>query len=507
MQEKKKYRFLLIVFAALLFVTFLWYPNNSWTTLMGDDLIAVTGFKSLGFWGMMTHPADIEMGKIRPIQKIILYIVYLCGGTEYKTHYVIARLFVFLLSLITYFVMRKMNIRPVFSLLASTLIIICPFSAYGAWQYIGITESFSCVCCLFIAYNTYLLLFQNDARKDFFISVKTAIWFALLIFNAERFMYIIIVPFIVVLIKKNTKMAVRIAEATCLISPVLLRSIILIALGSNPLGTGRSDIRTMLSTIIAYAVKGLINMLGFSLGDPWHGGFLYMQLPAWTIVVAAIRVFVFVGVLFLSLHKVIHNKNERLVYLDIVIWYLFSLTSLFSYALVASTHGEDRFLWVSYLFYLIALSKYLMIEIRESSERDRKLSKLMVVIPFSALLIGTIFTHVFYHGAKKLVHFRYSQELSQTAYDSITSVENYSSAKNYVFVSKNDYGWVFYGNSFIQYYIDASAEAYYCNSIEELRNSYDLYGKETIVVIYQEAEHPGPYAAEAFWIDDFLNIS
>ena len=93
MQEKKKYRFLVIVFATLLFVTFLWYPNNSWTTLMGDDLIAVTGFKSLGFWGMMTHPADIKMGKIRPIQKIILYIVYLCGGTDYKTHYVIARLF------------------------------------------------------------------------------------------------------------------------------------------------------------------------------------------------------------------------------------------------------------------------------------------------------------------------------------------------------------------------------------------------------------------------------
>ena len=70
------------------------------------------------------------------------------------------------------------------------------------------------------------------------------------------------------------------------------------------------------------------------------------------------------------------------------------------------------------------------------------------------------------------------------------------------FVNPNDYSWVFYGNSFVQFYISENANAYYYNSTDELDADRALLGTNTIVV-YPDSEHAVPYGAKAYWINDF----
>ncbi len=92
--------------------------------------------------------------------------------------------------------------------------------------------------------------------------------------------------------------------------------------------------------------------------------------------------------------------------------------------------------------------------------------------------------------------------MAQTAIESIRNLDNSQNVQNVAFVNRNDYAWVFYGNSFVQFYVNKNANAYFYNSVEELNNDRGILGENTIV-IYPDAEYPVPYGAKAYWINDF----
>ena len=500
-KKKKILQSEIIPIIVFFLVTFIWYHNNKWSVLMGDDLIAVTGFKELGFWGNLFNATDISTGKIRPIQKLILYIVYLIGGVDYKKYYVIARIFVIMAMWIVYRNAKLVGVKKINAIIISVILITCPFSAYGAWQYIGVCESFFLICIVIYAYYTYKYLYCDDIKEKNKYIVISAFWFTILIFSAERFMYLVAVQMLAILLDKKVKWKQKIYQWIIVILPIVIRSVLLHILGSSSLGTGRAGIWELLSTLVPYAIRGFVNMLGFSIGDAWHGGFELVQLSPFVLMISSIRIFIFVGALYDTMKRLF--ITGKIQFKEIVMWYVFSLTSLFSYALVASTHGEDRFLWIPYMFYLIALGRYIEQVVSVDIENIKfKCKKICVVGINLFAVIFIIASNFYYLEAKIHVHFRYSQEMAQTAIESIRNLDNSQNVQNVAFVNRNDYAWVFYGNSFVQFYVNKNANAYFYNSVEELNNDRGILGENTIV-IYPDAEYPVPYGAKAYWINDF----
>ena len=164
--KKKEIEYTLVLILLAIFV-FVWYRNNHWSVLMGDDLIAVNEFDTLGLKNSLLSSADLAMGKFRPIQKIILWFAYLLCGIKYKKYYLLTRIVLVIISFIIYLLIRKMEIGYIKAVIITFFLITCPFSAYGAWQYIGITESFSLLCCIICGFCSYLLLNEKDEKNTY----------------------------------------------------------------------------------------------------------------------------------------------------------------------------------------------------------------------------------------------------------------------------------------------------------------------------------------------------
>ena len=488
MQSKKKKIILeILVFVSLVLIMCIWYPNNNWKVIMGDDLIAVTGFKDRGFIGTLLNPENAQMGKVRPVSTIILYIVYKICNLSYAKYFLINRIVLIIVAYLIYYLSQKMDINKLFAFLIAILVITTPFSSYGVWQMIGICESFSLLCCvLCLYYISRLILCENQKyiKKSIF---WCTIWFALLIFNAERFMYLIAVFLFVVILCNKLNIKEKICGIITLCMPIIVRTIIIGIAGGDSLNTGRGEATSLVGSLISYAIQGLINVFGFSIGQEWHGGYNYYSLPSYILLVGCFIALFSIGILYRSLEVWIKEKcNDSYV---IVVMYMFSLSSLFSYALVASTHGEDRFLWVSYIYLCIAIMRYFSINIQQNR------SKYFV-------LIGVIIVFVlngYYVKNKIHVHYRYSQEMAQTCIDSINKLEGKNEIQNICCVKPSDYSWVFYGGVFFQYYVDENINVYFYDDFESI--DYDKLGDKTVVV-YPDENYAIPYGTTACWISD-----
>lgn len=497
--NKKKTIEFIILLAILTVVGFGWYRNGRWSVLMGDDLIAVYGFKTLGFWGNLFNMTDISMGKIRPVQKTILWIAYVICDTDYKKYILLSKIALVLVAFCIYIMVRKMNIDVMKSAAISTLIITCPFSAYGAWQYIGITESFSLLCCIAYGFFSYKILYEKDKKKCHWYVLINTVLFTVLIFNAERFMYLVAALGIIIIIKKELRWTEKTIYLIYSVSPIVFRSVVLHFLGSVALGTGRSGIGELVRTLVPYAIRGYINMLGFSIGDEWHGGFTFTSISPIILVLSSIRVFIFIGILYSSVKSYIYTWENK--HLEIVMWYLFSLTSLFSYALVGQTHGEDRFLWIPYIFYLIALMRYAELE-----EIDFKCSFKNKTIVNICLMIFTLFvtmSNYYYLENKVHVHFRYSQEMAETAIESVKELKDYENIEQVVCINSNDYQWVFYGESFFHFYLNEKCTVYYYSTYDDFILDRGQFGDNTVIVC-PDPDYPIPYGTQALWLGDYL---
>lgn len=312
--------------------------------------------------------------------------------------------------------------------------------------------------------------------------------FALLIFNAERFMYLVAVFILVILANQKINYKEKAFLSVLYFSPIICRSILLHIAGSSTMETGRGSILTLFSTLGIYALKGFVNMLGFSLGDQWHGGFTLQELPLIILIISSLRVVVFIGIGFIVLINLLKSNYSK-KYFEILIMYLFSLTSLFSYALVGATHGEDRFLWIPYIYYLFALTKYI------SNCEEFKMHVLSI-----ALVALTILISNFYYITNKVhVHFRYSQEMAQTCIENIKNLENYETVQNVCCVKPNDYFWIFGNQLFFNLYVSENTNVFYYDSFDEI--DAQLKTENTIVVFIDE-DYPIPYGTAACWIGD-----
>lgn len=457
---------------------------------MGDDLTAIGSFQENGFWGTLYNPYNISLGKVRPVSIILLYFVYVICGIDYAKYYLIARI---LLAISTYFVFilcRKVEIKTSCAYAISVIIITCPFSAYGVWQVLGILEIFSLLCCVWCLYFQYKIIRCCDKKAITHNVIYCSIIFALLIFNAERFMYLVAVFELVILLNKYLNIKNKFFLGIIYFLPIIVRSVLLHMAGASAVGTGRGSILALFSTLGAYTLKAFVNMLGFSLGDQWHGGFTLYELPLVILIISSLRVFIFIGIAFNVLVNQIKDLNNQNNF-EVFVMYVFSITSLFSYALVGSTHGEDRFLWVPYIYYLLALGKYI------SNCKPEK-----IYIWQTVIVLITILSSNYYYMVNKIhVHFRYSQEMAQTCINSIKNIENRDLVENVCCIYSRDYFWVFGNQYFFKLYVNEKVNTYYYDTFEDVE---DYINKESTLLVFPDADYPIPYGSKACWYSDYI---
>lgn len=454
---------------------------------MGDDLNTIGAFREFGFWESLASPLNLAAGKIRPISTLLLYSSYILCGIDYKWYYFLTRLVLAFVSCVIFRVCKKMGIKSLCAYMVSVFTIICSFSAYGVWQVIGLCETFSLFCCIMTLFFNHLIIYSSVPSQIYKYAIYCTLFFSLLIFNAERFMYLFVIYAIVMIFKSELPMRKRLGIILLYFLPIIIRNFLLRTLGADPLGTGREGVQILILTIIPYAIKGFVNMLGFALGDNWHGGFTLLQIPSSILVISAFRMGLFFGIAYKAFVEWIRHKEKG--NFEVIVLYLFSLTSLFSYALVAATHGEDRFLWVSYVCYCIAFMKYV------SAHADMKIFQVGVVV----LCASIIYLDNYYLVNKVHVHYRYSQEMAQTCIENIQKLNDYEKVDVICCVKPNDYYWVFGNQYFFDLYVNPNIVTYYYNDFDEIDKS--TIGQNAIVV-YPDANYSIPYGTQACWISD-----
>lgn len=486
--NKKELVINILVFCSFIFLVFIFYQNNKWKVLMGDDLFAVNGFKDNGFWGTIINPLNFEGGKIRPVSTVFLYLSYLICDLDFSKYYLVNRVVLVIVVFLVYILVKKFKINSLFAYIISVLLITSPFSSYSVWQMIGICESVSLLLSVLCLYYIIKLLYgETNYDNNKYIGLCTLFYF-LLIFNAERFMYLIII-FISVIVYKKINIKYKIIYSLMLSSPILIRAIILKLANGDGLNTGRGEVGSLMSGIIAYGIRGAINLMGFSLGDQWLGGFDFFSLPSYIMVIGSLLLILSVGMFWGSICKWLKNSDKNSF--EIFVIFCFSFSSLFSYALVGKTHGEDRFLWIPYVFLWIGIMKYITINVKCNWKTN------LVVFGMALLFLISNF---YYVKNKVYTNYRYSQEEAQTCFDNVSSLILEKKVNEICCIRSNDYKYIFYDQKFFEYYIDSDIKIYYYNSFEEIDKSII---SENTIIIYPDTNVVVPYCTVACWAEDY----
>ena len=478
----------IIVFLSIIAFTFIYYPNNSWEVLMGDDLTAVSNYVEEGLWGVLFNPINAQMGKVRPVSTILLYLSYLLCGLDFSKYYLLNRLMLaggaFLIAHISY----RLGVNKIGAFLVSILLISTPFSSYAVWQMIGVCETLSLVLCiafLFLVIKISEGSERQNIRKNVLLCFAV---FTVIIFNAERFMYLIVLFVFAMAINRAIALKEKVIYTIIMSTPIIARTIFINLSGGTSLNTGRGEVDSLIGDMTAYAIRGAVNMYGFSIGDQWHGGFDFFSLPTYILIIASCFLLTSIGIFFWALSNYIKERNKSA--LTILIIFLMSYSSLFSYALVGETHGEDRFLWISYVSVCLGMILYFS----KTIQSKKCLYGVLALNFFLVIMNG------YYVKNKVHVHYRYSQEMAQTCFENVSTLVEEKPVANICCIKPGDYNWVFCGNIFFRYYIDKNVNVYYYNTWDEL--DINLLAGNTIIV-YPDENHPIPYGTEACWIEDF----
>lgn len=486
-----------LVLCGLIAVTFLWYRNNDWTVLTGDDLHLINMFEQNGLWKTMFCQEFIELGKIRPVSMLLTYFSYILCGLSFEKYYILNRIALPLTALVIYLLCKKMGINKWLAGVTAVLIIICPFSGYGVWQVYGICEIASLLLC---AVSIYLLLcyYYSDKQKaTLLLTMANATAFLTIILNAERFMYLLAIYLIVVVMKKQGTLY-KLTHIGIYIAAIIVRTVLLVASGSQILGTGRGGMESLLNTFIPNALRGFVNVCGFALGDEWHGGFSLFNIPSWILLLSAIKMILFFSLCVHTTYMCLKYKDKYELGNAIIL--IFCIFGLFSYALVGTTHGEDRFLWISYASCVMFICRCMTPFFRKETNylMIKKLSSVILIVLFST-------SDAYYLANKEHAHFRYSQVMAETSCENIKKLDDYQSANNVFLIGASDYHYVYDEGNFFKYYLFENPVhvQYFENSTDlanEVKQKSEL-GEKTII-LQPDNSYPIPYGVSANWAEN-----
>lgn len=464
------------IFLILFCLTFLWYGKTEYNVMMGDDLLYLySELEGKSFFEAVFNINQV-MGKYRPVLFAVMYIPSRLFGIHYELYYYSNLVLLTIASSIVFFFLYKYTERRVLSFVPSIMFIISPFSAYNVGQVFGAMESLAIIFMVCVLDQTFNYT-MNKGRKSLVLLV---LFWGMALFTTERMMWMFPCIILVIMFTKS-KVICKLEAISLVVLPLILKGIISNLSNVSMLETGRGSVFELISTVIPLALKGVTNVFGFALGDAWHGGFDLLSLPQGVCEISLLNlvlfiIFMYIGVIsiYLQWHKnVILEKLDSDSECDcvlctkikgLIIVFSFCVTSIASYALVAKTHGEDRFLNQTYLLLLVFI-----VLISAQIPRSYKVTIILVTMCICRML-----TDYIYAKNKDGVHWKYSLKEAQTIYNAVKEKNPHGIDGRNVFVmyATNDFPWIMGDQFFINYYFDQDSQTFYIDTIDDLPIEY-----------------------------------
>lgn len=497
MEEMKRQNIVvnIIVYFAFLLIVFSWFAiEPRYSVMFGDDLLYLySEIEDKSFFDAVFNISQ-NLGKYRPVLFAVLYLPVKLFKTNVQMYQVLNTIGLSFVAFFGYALVEYITKNSIIGFLSAILIIVTPFNAYSVGVVFGMMEI---LCVLQIIAQVYFCVRLFETGESKWI-VGAWISFFLCVFTAERFMALLPCFWGVIFLMRSPSknMWKRIAICLLFTIPIIFRQMLLASIGVNGLETGRGSAFDLIKTLPIYAWKAIVNIAGFALGDAWHGGFQLNQLSFCTVLLASLNVFLFIGLLCYFAHYSIseftpknkgsiYKKIQEMVYSQKVIGYvlilaLFFVMNLIPYALVAKTHGEDRFLFPAYIILVFIVAAIL------NTISKKKLLYGLVALMFLARL-GT---DVDYKIKKEWIHWKYSYRTAQSCYDTILQKHNKEDIQAVYFVYPGtDYHWIFADQMFMQYYLHEDVQTFYVDSLTEV--PIDEQGKEYVYVVPNKSQdHP-----------------
>lgn len=479
----------------ILVFVFLWFGKAKYTVIMGDDIIWLYNLIEKQTFLELIFNFDQLAGKYRPIFFIFIYLPVKIFKLSYNYYFNFNKLVFSITIFSIYCIVSRITNKKYLGIVVCILCITTPFNAYFIGQVYGLME---CLSVIFINIIFYLILIKYQERPKSHYIYYVSFLFFLLIFTAERYMCILPAIYISILISK-TKKYTKIKNCFVVSIPIIIRfALSKIFLGFDMFATGRGNVFELMNNFIAFTYKEIVNILGFAIGDQWHGGFLIQDIPTLVLLINTLFIIVlFINIYFCADHvkNFLSSAKNRTNYMDLISSFLiqykqiiitlaFFVANLVPYALVAKTHGEDRFMFAPYLFLLIFLAltfNYLsFIKIKKS------------LLPIMILcIILKIIPDAYYKSVKLHVNWKYSLEMAQTCYDDIKQKNLDLANKNIYFVNCSpDCVWIFADQDFMKLYFNNSINTYYVDTLNDIpidandENSIFIVPETNIVVPY-----------------------
>lgn len=459
-----------LLLVSFLGIIFLWYGRTEIRVMMGDDLLYLySELDGKSFWEAVLNINQV-LGKYRPILFAVLYWPCRLFGTRYELYYYFNIVLFSLCCVTIYYFARFISKNIISAFVVSCLFITSPFSAYYIGQVFGTMEILAIIFEIVTIYGC-IMLFRT--RQMNYVAI-ICIGFFLSMFDTERMMYLypcIVLVILMTLIEWKKKIVSLLVALLPLIFKFMISNLNKVSM----LETGRGSALSLLSTIVPLYLKGIVNTLGFSLGDQWHGGFEILTLPRGVCEISAINVVLLyfmglIGVLY-AYRKYLEIKvkgkkafwqffyDGTLRIGELLILLIFACAAVVPYALVAKTHGEDRFLSQPYLLIL-----FVIIFLIHMIPKKKWLYGMVVV-----MCLCRFSTDVIYKDNKEGVHWKYSLKEAQTIYEAVNNSLVDAQGKDiYVMYATNDFTWIMGDQLFSKYYINPEANTYYVASVDEL---------------------------------------
>lgn len=429
----------LAAFAFFFVVALGWFFTLPHGIVMGDDLNLIYSAQHSGLNPISSLWVE-GASKYRPVSNFLFAVSALLFGHTFRAYVLLNVVVEAASATVLASIAWRLSGRKVWvAACAGLAFIIARFSYYAVDQVTGLFEGVALLLALLIVFDVIAAYRLNDLGR----ARRTLLWFALAIFDDERF--IVLAPFIVLAAllhpgaRERRRGAALISGGTVAIAGLNYAIKAFVFRTNFFTGTGGADLKPDQSGIARYFIDGLLNVLGFNVGPAYLSGADVSQVGPVGYLLGWVTAIVVVTVLSLWAWRRARDGVGLLVR-DIVLGGAIFVPLLLS----ASVAFRQEFRWL-YAAYAVAL---LGLAAAAGAYRDRPR---VVGVVAGGLLCVTAISSLVYRSYLGNVFFMYSMKIAQT----VKSTMDAHPGKPAIIITNGDpsiQGWIFLDHRFFDEY-------------------------------------------------------
>ncbi|MEO7040209.1 MAG: hypothetical protein ABI186_09295, partial [Candidatus Elarobacter sp.] len=429
----------LVTFAFFLVVALVWFFTLPHGILMGDDLNLIYATQHGGLNPISSLWLE-GASKYRPVSNFLFAVSALLFGHTFRAYVLLNVVVEAASATVLASIAWRLSGRKVWVAgCAGVAFIIARFSYYAVDQVTGLFEAVALLLALLVVSDVIAAYRLNDLGR----ARRTLLWFALAIFDDERF--IVLAPFIVLAsllhpsARKNRRDAALISVGTVAISGLNYAIKAFVFRTNFFTGTGGEDLKPDQSSIARFLFDGLLNVLGFNVGPAYLSGADVSQVGTLGYLLGWVTAGAVVAVFALWAWRRARD-GAGLLARDVVLGGALFVPLLLSASV--AFRQEFRWLYVAYAVVLVGLAA------AAGAYRDRPRAVSAVA---GGLLCVTAISSLVYRSYLGNVFFMYSMKIAQT----VKSTMDAHPGRPAIIVTNGDpsiQGWIFLDHRFFDEY-------------------------------------------------------